>query len=279
MPTQQKALLIPTPKADFVLGSHDVPSPGKDEVLVKTCADIAGVVEKVGEAVQGFRPSVRTYSCWFHVGWDVDIDTVDFRFAGVIGGGFQQYVALPAAVIIRMPQNLSFDEVSTAPITFTTACLGMFAPALIGAGRNMTHIEYLRQLGATEFIDRNIIPVDSFSTVPSLAEKVKVVDDATFAGAIDAAYDCVAQGGAIVTVQSYAPTARSCRSSAFPLSSTAFGKHIVENLPELFENGVILPNRVEIVANGLAAVPEALERMKAGGVSGVKLVVNPQDTK
>ncbi|KAJ7197883.1 chaperonin 10-like protein [Mycena rebaudengoi] len=283
-----------------------------DEYPAVLGADIAGVVEKVGEAVQGFFKGDRV-------------------FAGVIGGGFQQYIALPAAVIIRMPQNLSFDEVSTALITFTTACLGMFAPAPIGAGLNpnfsweqpqkgesalvigaststgqygksgltyasQTHIEYLRQLGATEFIDRNIIPVDSLSTVPSLAEKVKVVDDATFAGAIDAAYDCVAQGGAIVTVQPYAPTARSNDTVSFirvsgcyagpdvmhyksELSSTAFGKHIVENLPELFENGVILPNRVEIVANGLAAVPEALERMKAGGVSGVKLVANPQDTK
>lgn len=81
-----------------------------DEYPAVLGADIAGVVEKVGEAVQGFRPSVRTYSCWFHVGWDVDIDTVDFRFAGVIGGGFQQYVALPAAVIIRVSLTSNTDR-------------------------------------------------------------------------------------------------------------------------------------------------------------------------
>jgi NADPH:quinone reductase-like Zn-dependent oxidoreductase len=82
---QQKALLIPTPKADFVLGSHDIPSPGKDKVLVKIMsvalntmynkqrefdvmvdgypavlgADMAGVVEEVGEDVRGFSKGDR----------------------------------------------------------------------------------------------------------------------------------------------------------------------------------------------------------------------------
>ncbi|KAJ7248398.1 GroES-like protein [Mycena rebaudengoi] len=344
---QQKALLIPTPKADFVLGSHDIPSPGKVKVLVKIMsvalntmynkqrefdvmvdgypavlgADMAGVVEEVGEDVRGFSKGDRV--C-------VQLSFLSKRRAG--SGGLQQYVALPAALIFRMPQNLSFDEVATAPITFTTACVGLFAPAPIGAGLNPTfswerpqegesalvigaststgqyviqllkflgftkivayasptHVEYLRQLGATEFIDRHAVPLDAISTVPTLADKVKVVFDATSTGAIDAAYDSVAQGGAIVTVQARAPTTRSndtvslirlLRAIAGTPAHTAFGKHILKNLPELFEKGVIVPNRVEVLPNGLASVPEALERIKAGGVSGVKLVAHPQDTK
>ncbi|KAJ7286266.1 chaperonin 10-like protein [Mycena rebaudengoi] len=352
---QQKALLIPTPKADFVLGSHDVPSPGKDEVLVKIMSvalnpmtylqreydvlvdeypavlgsDMAGMIEEVGEDVRGFSKGDRV-------------------FAGGLGGGLQQYVAVPAAALFRMPQNLTFDEASTAPITFSTACVGLFAPAPIGAGLNptfswekpqqgksalvigaststgqyviqllkflgftkivayasLTHVEYLRQLGATEFIDRHTVPLDSISTDRTLTEKVKVVYDATSTGAIDVAYDCVAQGGAIVTVQPRVPTTRSndtvsftrvlgyyagpdvanyksevVRAIAGTPAHTVFGKQILKNLPELFEKGVIVPNRVEIVPNGLAGVPEALERMKAGGVSGVKLVAHPQDTK
>ncbi|KAJ7246948.1 GroES-like protein [Mycena rebaudengoi] len=345
---QQKALIIPTPKADFVLRSHDVPSPGKNEVLVKIMSvalnsmsyvqreydilvdeypavlgsDMAGVVEEVGGDVRGFAKGDRV-------------------FAGYLGGGFQQYAALPPAILFRMLQNLSFDEASTAPVTFSTACIGLFAPApiegesalVLGASTStgqygeeavtttiqllkflgftkivayasLTHVEYLRQLGATEFIDRHVVLLDSISTVHTLTDKVKVVFDATFTGAIDVAYDCVAEGGAIVTVQPRAPTTRSNESVSFtrvggfyvgadvlPYKSpvvramsgssahTVFGKQIVKNLPELFEKGAIVPNRVEIVPNGLAGVPEALVRMKAGGVSGVKLVVHPQDTK
>jgi NADPH:quinone reductase-like Zn-dependent oxidoreductase len=84
---QQKALLIPTPKADFVLGTRDIPSPGKDEVLIKIMsvalnpmnylqrehdvgieeypavlgADFAGVIEKVGADVHGFAKGDRVY--------------------------------------------------------------------------------------------------------------------------------------------------------------------------------------------------------------------------
>ncbi|KAJ7247291.1 chaperonin 10-like protein [Mycena rebaudengoi] len=332
---QQKALLIPTPKADFVLGTRDIPSPGKDEVLIKIMseypavlgADFAGVIEKVGADVHGFAKGDRV-------------------FAGMLGGGFQQYVALVAGIVIRMPENLTFDEVSTAPITFSTACIGLFAPAPIGAGLNpnfswekqqkggsalvigaststgqyviqllkflgftkivayasLAHVEYLRQLGATEFIDRHTVSLDALSAVPALANKVKVVYDATFTGAIDQAYDCVAQGGTIVTVQQFNPTTRSndtvslvrvagfytgpdvykseaSRALVGTPAHTMFGKHIIKNLPELFEKGVIVPNRLEILPKGLAAVPEALERMKADGVSGIKLVVHPQDTE
>ncbi|KAJ7289377.1 chaperonin 10-like protein [Mycena rebaudengoi] len=354
---QQKALLIQAPKADFVLAPHDVPTPAKNEVLIKvmSCAlnpmdylqkefdipigpgeypvimgaDFAGVVEEVGADVKGFSKGDRV--CVIHC---------------MLGGGFQQYFALDAGIVIRMPKNLGFDEVSTAPITFSTACIGLFAPAPIGVGLNpnfswdkqekggsalvigaststgqyviqllkflgftrivayasQTHVEYLRLLGATEFIDRHVVSLDALSTTPALADKVKVVFDATFMGAIDQAYDCVAQGGSIITVQRFNPTTREndtvslVRVAGFytgpevyksPVlqslvgtpAHTAFGKHIIKNLPELFEKGVIVPNRVEILPGGLASVPAALDRMKAGGVSGVKLVVHPQDTR
>lgn len=37
------------------------------------------------------------------------------------------------------------------------------------------------------------------------------------------------------------------------------------------------PNRYEVVAGGLAGVEQAFERMARGEVSGLKLVVRPED--
>lgn len=40
---------------------------------------------------------------------------------------------------------------------------------------------------------------------------------------------------------------------------------------------LIQPNNVEVVPNGLAGIPDALEKMKAGKVSATKLVAHPWD--
>ncbi|KAF7343792.1 GroES-like protein [Mycena sanguinolenta] len=50
-----------------------------------------------------------------------------------------------------------------------------------------------------------------------------------------------------------------------------------QELPKMVEKGVIVPNRIEVLPNGLAGIPDALERMKAG-VRGVKLVAHPQES-
>lgn len=41
---------------------------------------------------------------------------------------------------------------------------------------------------------------------------------------------------------------------------------------------IVQPNRVEVLPGGLAGIPAGLERLEKDLVSGVKLVVRPQDT-
>lgn len=86
MSTQQ-ALIIPTPKAPFFLGPRPIPAPGTGEVLLKIMSvglnplnwlqhdvdflvdgypavlgnDIAGVVEALGDGVQGFAKGDEVY--------------------------------------------------------------------------------------------------------------------------------------------------------------------------------------------------------------------------
>ncbi|KAJ6602461.1 GroES-like protein [Mycena vulgaris] len=347
MSTQQ-AVILPSPKAPFVVGPRDISSPREGEVLIKVMSvalnpanwmqreydilipgypvvlgcDIAGVIEALGYGVEGFKKG-------------------DKVFALTSLGGFQQYITLPAAVLISMPDNASFDEAATVPLAFTTACVGLLAPFPAGIGLNPTfswdspqqgesalvigagtsvgqfaiqllkfsgftrivayaskvHFDYLRGLGATECIDRTEVSLDSLATITA---PVKVVYDATSTTALNAAHDCLADGGSIVTAQPSAKCDREGKKFTlvyamgtygaaesnlkdlppqFVLTPehTKFGKLLIKNLPELMAKGALSANRHEVLPNGLAGIPGGLEIMKKGGVSGIKLVAHPQD--
>ncbi|KAJ7682281.1 chaperonin 10-like protein [Mycena polygramma] len=147
----QQALLVQSPKAPFILRSTEVPSPVKGEVLVRIMSaglnpanfkqreydvvipeypavlgdDVAGVIEELGPSVEGWKKGDRV-------------------FAQTLGGGFQQFTTIPAetlipvVTLIQIPENTTFDEVATFPIAFTTAAVGLFAPAPIGLSLNPT---------------------------------------------------------------------------------------------------------------------------------------------
>ncbi|KIJ54539.1 hypothetical protein M422DRAFT_58074 [Sphaerobolus stellatus SS14] len=57
------------------------------------------------------------------------------------------------------------------------------------------------------------------------------------------------------------------------------GKVLYKHLEGLLESGKIVPNRVEIIPGGLNGIVPGLERMAEGKVSGVKLIVRPQETQ
>ncbi|KAJ7126472.1 chaperonin 10-like protein [Mycena crocata] len=345
MSAQQQAIIIESPKAPFILAPRDIPKPAKGDVLIRVMSislnpvnwkqreigflideypavigqDIAGVVEELGEGVHGLKKG-------------------DKVFAQALKGGFQQYTTIPAAVLIPIPDNVSFDEVATFPIAFTTACVGLFAPSPIGLGLNPTfswdkpqqgesalvigagttvgqfaiqllkflgftrivayaskaHFDYLKQLGATECIDRGEVSVESLARNPP----VKVVYDC--AGALGAV-DCVVEGGLIVTVAGRLPWDESkkltlarvqgyyagpdvmkwSRDDVIGYAATpqhsAFGKLLVKNLPELLTKGVVTAPRYEVLPNGLSGILAGMERLQKGSVSGVKLVAHPQE--
>ncbi|KAF7297036.1 GroES-like protein [Mycena indigotica] len=363
----QKALVIPSAKAPIELRDIIVPTPGKGEVLIKIMAvglnpmdpmrhmmdflipeypavlgsDIAGVIEELGQDVTAF-----------HVGDEVFVQT--------LGDGYQEYVVLPTSILIRKPQNVTFDEVATMPITFTTSCVGLFAPAPLGLGLNPTfsfnkpqagksalvigagtscgqfaiqllkfagfstivayasekHTDYLQSLGATLVIDRNATPLGDLAAFPALqglAGTLDVVFDTALglgppkaedAKPVDIAYDLVKSYGAVLTVNPRFVLSRSGKEGVqvmatlgwyagpdifppkrpFPgyaatAEHTKFGKVMIQALPELLENRVIVGNRTEVLPDGLHGVNAGLTRWFSGaGVSGVKLIGRPQET-
>ncbi|KAF8214056.1 GroES-like protein [Mycena galopus ATCC 62051] len=353
MSTQQ-AIVVPAPKEPFIITTREIPTPQKGEVLLKILSvglnpinfkqrafdflideypavlgsDVAGTVEALGEGVYGFKQGDRV-------------------FAQTLLGGFQQYLAIPAAVLIRIPDNTSFDEAATFPITFSTACVGLFAPAPIGLALNPTfswdkphqgesalvigggtsvgqfaiqllkfigftrivvyaskiHFDHLKKLGATECIDRAAVPEESLAA--TLKTSVKVAYDIGAPNlTLNVAYDCVVDGGSIVTtlptsvlerdlaakkvvlvrVQGYIagpdlmpPKRDNVAGYLSTADHTRFGKLIITNLPELLEKKKITALRCDVLENGLAGILGGLERLKNGNVRGVKLVGHPQD--
>ncbi|KAJ7693834.1 chaperonin 10-like protein [Mycena rosella] len=340
---QQHTVIIPSAKAPLIVGprevlikvmsvalnpvdwakhAHDFLIPEYPAVLG---CDIAGVVEALGGGAGEFKKG-------------------DKVFVQTLSDGFQQYTTAPAATVMPIPENVNFDEAATFPITFTTACVGLFAPSPIGAGLNPTfswdkprqgesalvigagtshganpplaiqllkfsgftrivayaskiHFDYLRELGATECIDRAEVSIDSLAA--HINAPVNVVYDGTDGG-LNAAYDCLVNGGSIVAAQPRTKCDREGKkftliramgyiagpeifkvNAPTPLcprpEHTTFGKLIMKNLPEMLAKRVIVGNRCEVLPNGLAGIPGALGRFGDAGVTGVKLVAHPQD--
>ena len=93
-------------------------------------SDVAGVVEAMGDAVAGvevgakvmLQPGVSCGVCRACLsGRDNRCRSYSILGQGVWDGGFAELVKAPAANIIPMPENLSFEEAASIPLVFVTA--------------------------------------------------------------------------------------------------------------------------------------------------------------
>ncbi len=86
-------------------------------------SDGAGVVHAVGEGVAGLQPGDRVAAI-FMQNWLDGMPTAA-KYKGALGGDIDgmaaQYVALPAAGVVRLPEYLSFAEAATLPCAAVTA--------------------------------------------------------------------------------------------------------------------------------------------------------------
>ncbi len=144
-----------------VLKYEDVPEPelGDDEVLVRVRAaslnhldlrlrsgksprpvdlphiggvDVAGDVEKTGRNVKDIAPGTRVV---------IDPTVKTPKGPMVIGvnfyGGFAEYVKVPAANAVPIPDEVSYDDASTLPICYVTAWYGLFERGCMQSGETV----------------------------------------------------------------------------------------------------------------------------------------------
>ncbi|HXX49240.1 MAG TPA: NADPH:quinone oxidoreductase family protein, partial [Myxococcota bacterium] len=81
-------------------------------------AEVAGTVREVGAEVRGFAPGDRV-------------------FAGLSLGAFAERVAVPAAVLHRMPEAMSFPEGAAFPIVYPTSYAALVYRANLRAGETL----------------------------------------------------------------------------------------------------------------------------------------------
>lgn len=144
-----------------VLKYEDVPEPelGDDEVLVRVKAaslnhldlrlrsgksprpvdlphiggvDIAGDVERTGKNVKDIAPGTRVV---------IDPTVKTPKGPMVIGvnfyGGFAEYVKVPAANAVPIPDEVSYDDASALPICYVTAWYGLFDRGGMASGETV----------------------------------------------------------------------------------------------------------------------------------------------
>ncbi|KAK7442462.1 hypothetical protein VKT23_016059 [Stygiomarasmius scandens] len=153
------------------------------------------------------------------------------------------------------------------------------------------HFSYIKDLGATATIDRKTV---SFSDLPAAVKKltstpVEVVFDTFSAdGSQQAGYNILADGGKMVItllddikdkVESSGKKVLHVLGFSQMEANREFGKKIFEKLPALLAEETIVANRLENIPNGLEGALEGMKRLRNNEVSGLKLVVHPQDTK
>ncbi|OCH88657.1 GroES-like protein [Obba rivulosa] len=264
MPAQQKALLLKSKKGQFVIEDISVYKPGAGQLLIRIESaglnpadwkiaeygvlreeypailgyDAAGVVEEVGEGVQGFAKGDRVL---FQAGRDNS------------ASAFQQYALAEVHLTAKLPSKVTFDQAASIPCGLNTAALGLFThnitldgadlyppwreggrgkyagkPIMIFGGSSCVgltiqvaklsgfspiittasprNVDMLKALGATHVLDRNL----SSNALPKEIAKITsqpleiVYDAISIPSTQNAAYDVTAPDGFLVLVLSEA---------------------------------------------------------------------------
>ncbi|KAG5644166.1 hypothetical protein DXG03_009007 [Asterophora parasitica] len=273
--------------------------------------DTSGVVVEVGEGVSGFTAGDRVF---FQTSWDHD------------KAGYQQYTLTDATLTAKIPSKFSFDETAAIPVALAAATAGLYLEAPNGAGlvtpfeestrgkesgkpiviygaiqlaklsgfsqiittASLKNTEYLKSLGATHVLDRNLPAQELASEVSKITSAPinLIYDTVALPDTQKSAYSLLADGGALVLTlppdAEIKPVEGKRIFQAIGIfvipHARSLGEKLYSKLTALLEEGVLKPNHVEVLPNGLNGVVAGLERLQADQVSGAKLVAHPQET-
>ncbi|PPQ92598.1 hypothetical protein CVT25_007290 [Psilocybe cyanescens] len=175
---------------------------------------------------------------------------------------------------------------SVGQIVIQLAKLSGFSPIFTTA--SLKHTVFLKSLGATNVLDRNLSSSDTIAEIKKITGDKPihfVYDTVSSATTQQAGLDILASGGQMVVVNPIAVKVPEDK-KVFAFLGILRSPENVELTETLYhdkisgwlEQGVIKPNNIEVLPGGLAGIPEGLARMQADQVSGSKLIARPQET-
>ncbi|KAI0649514.1 GroES-like protein [Trametes meyenii] len=342
-------LVLPAKKGEWIVNNDfPVPTPGPKDVLVKIVATALNPVDrkipKYGMIIENFPYVGGTYAAGTVE--EVGAEVTNFARGDKIfyqgwfdnpRATFQQYGIVPAEVVAKILDNITFEQAASVPLSLSTVATGLYnhdpkarsvgftapweeagstsfsgKPAFIIGGSSSVgqyaiqfaklsgfspiiataslHNEaLLKSLGATHVIDRKLSHDEIVREVSKIVagKPVEYAYDAiSLADTEPIAYDVLAPGGSPLLVLPDVIPAEKKKEDDNKKIVVVFGNvqtpenrqlgvDLYRHLTEYLEKGLIVPNRIEVLPNGLAGIPEGLERLKADKVSAAKLVGRP----
>ncbi|PFH50024.1 hypothetical protein AMATHDRAFT_4355 [Amanita thiersii Skay4041] len=267
-------------------------------------SDMAGEVEQLGEGVIGFAVGDRVLS--------------QGAFASNRTMFFQQYAIVKPETLGKLPSNVAFGEMLLlflwdSPL-HTSGCTTVLRPTLRGEPSHPRRLQLCgsirhptRQtvwvlinyrnpfpetfvlppiLGATHVLDRNSPPERLTVEISKIAGSVRYVFDAiSLPGTQKFGYSLLASGGRLGLVGLDAVENKVAGKSVIMVFGTVDNPEnrdmlliLYKNITSLLEERANKPNRVEVLKNGLGGILGGLQQMEKDLMSGVKLVVKPDET-
>ncbi|KAJ7641923.1 chaperonin 10-like protein [Roridomyces roridus] len=279
--------------------------------------DFSGDVEAVGEAVDSLKKGDRVMALSFpphgmyafqqYVLMPADLvgkipDSLDYAQAASIPLG---YATAAIGLLAAAPAGAGLDPTCAFEKSFAgqpvfvfggSSSVGQFALQVLREYKfspiityaSAKHTDFLKSLGATHVIDRNAVPTASVpETVRLIAgpgASFKIVFDAiSEPDTQEACFQLLSsEGGTAVAILGGEEHDINGRKLIHVMGSPhlhrEFGTLMWKTLAKQVAEGIIVPNRVEKLPNGLAGIVDGLARLENNAVSGVKLVAFPQET-
>ncbi|KAG2361287.1 chaperonin 10-like protein [Suillus spraguei] len=282
-------------------------------------SDIAGIVEEIGEGVDNFRKGDRVFAQGnfgddYAAFQQYALTVARFTAKIPANESFDSAATVPAglttAVVglygnrfgagVAPPWTESAgDHESKKPIVIFggSSCVGSytiqfarlsgFYPIITTA--SPSNEELVRDYGATHFFDRNLSGKQLKAAISEVTDgPIRLIYDAISSPETQSvAWELLANNGTLVSTSF--PAVKEDEGRGRKIIMTSGISHLPENqelcrsswamVETWLSEGTIKPNKYEVLPKGLEGIIGGLERMKLGQVSGMKLVVHPQETK